>query len=297
MSNELENLLGKFDSVEVDNTLPISESDLAFCERMQKLYEEKVADLKVWLERLRGLEEQHPSPDFMEIKEYGRVDEAWQKKIDAMQKNPFAPFQFSNLYGITWVQNQLVIIKHTFIEKIKNYFNGEYNLKTEFDRDFIEQRKIEKLHYRHVVDDIVSQCGGLDFEEMGIERLKESFRSEVRYQSNVSFIKDKIKFTNFFYFYSSWGGIKWEYNNSRLPKLRQALSLFETGKFDDICYELQRVVGDEVNFKKPYELHNFSKVKSVRVYKNGRLDIKFETGTNPKDFYDFMGIDKLPQSR
>ena len=105
-----EGLLAKFDEVVVENSLNIAEADLGFCERMQRLYDEKVSELSLWEEKLTTLKNDMPHPDFISIKTYSsynrkEVNKDLYSKSGELDSNPFLRYGFSLLYDLLWLEN------------------------------------------------------------------------------------------------------------------------------------------------------------------------------------------------
>lgn len=304
--NTTDGLLAKFDNVVVEDTLNIKETDLGYCERMQKLYDEKIAELNEWLEQLWELHDKNPKAPHISLekkygKQYAQVDNDYTKRMDAMEQNPFAGYSFSMLYGIDWINNKKIEAQGTLIRKIVSYFNSEYNLNTDISNYyFVNEDTMElkqDVHFKPLVRNIIEQCGGVDLTDVGIERMKEAFRKNVGYNNKIKVTKNKLTIADFFYFSDSWSGIKWDYSDSRLGSVRDALSYFEFGELGDHCHTLRNVAGNEVDFQDPYEFLNFSKVESMKVFKNGRVDFKFYDNGVAQEFYDFFELHKLPESR
>ena len=304
--NTTDEIMAKFDKVVTDDTLNIAEADLGYCERMQTLYIAKIQELNKWEEQLLELHEKNPQPPHITTKNnYGnrleqRVDNDFTKHREAVAKNPFDFAMFSPLYAITWLHNKRRDVESTFVSKIVDYFNGEYNLSTSvkeyyFFNEETGERK-EPTTYEPLVKAIIEQCGGLSFKEVGIGRMKDAFREQVAYQERIKVTGNKLTLLDYFYYnHSSWREPQWEYNDSRLWKLAEAMSFFEFKTLGINCNTLLQLSGKEVDFKNPYYLDNFDKIESMKVFKNGRVDIKFHGKGVPQEFFDFFELTKLPE--
>lgn len=304
--NTTEGILAKFDKVVKNDTLNISEADLGFCERVQTLYEAKIKELHKWEEQLAKLHENNPQPPFIKLKdEYHnklrkKVDNDYTLRRDAEERNPFGGISFSPLYGLTWLHNKKMDVEISFIDKIVSYFNGEYNLKTDIDGHYFfnedtGERK-EPTRYEPLVKSIIDQCDGLSFKEVGIERMKDAFRNQVSYQERIKVTGNKLTLLDYFYYSdSSWREPQWEYSNDRLWKLAEAMSFFEFKTLGIKCNTILQLSGQTIDFKNPYYLSNFDKIESMKVFKNGRVDIKFYGKGVPQEFFDFFELDKLPE--
>lgn len=304
--NTTDGLLAKFDKVVVEDTLNIKEADLAYCKRIQELYDKKVIELDNWLKQLWEVHNKNPKASFISFqnkyKKYPQVDNDYTKRGGEAKKDPFAIYSFSVLYDIEWITDKKIAAHRTLINAIVSYFNSEYNLNIEIPGDYFidkDTRELkQKVNYRPLVKTILDKCGGVDLLDVGIERMKEAFRKSVTYQNRIKLSKGKLTLSDFFYFQESWSSImKWEYRSDKLSIVTEALSYFEFNELGNRCPELAQLVNTEVNFRNPYKLFSLSKVESMKVFKNGRADFKFRDAETAQEFYNLFELHKLPESR
>lgn len=299
-----EGLLAKFDEVVVEDTLNIAEADLGFCERMQKLYDEKISELSLWEEKLNALKDEMPQPEFIKIRTYNYnridVDKDYTLFRDAQEKNPFSKGSFSLLYDLNWIRKTKIDLEEVLIIQLLYYFNNAYNLSTHIKSDFFRNEEgelVKEVRFELIVKEIIDQVGGMDLTEVGINRMKEAFRSQVAYKERIIITDTKITINDYFWFSSSWNGIKWRYDDTRLHHLISAMSFYEFGILKDNCPELQFSSEQSVYFGEFYEFDTYKKIAKMKVYKNGRMDLVFHTKGGTYDFYNFFELDKLPESR
>lgn len=166
----------------------------------------------------------------------------------------------------------------------------------ELDAYKVEKRKFEQslrtlpLRYEQVVDEIFVQLGGFSFQEKAmnkfLSRTWDCCHNTYRDNAEEFEIKnDTLKLTGYWCRCKddSWRSYdEWE-STDNLKTLLNALAWYECGRMDEgkLWFpELFRYDTDR-NF---FETHNMEKVKSVKLFKNGRVDIKFRSAAYVQEF-------------
>jgi len=187
-----------------------------------------------------------------------------------------------------------------FTNQIYSYFCNKYKITIENDNKKAEEKKydsykyygelpkelIDELYERQtydtVLDDIIQKLGGMTFNELSVQQIKDRMKK-------AAFCYDKwrievknatVKFDGA-YVSKEWYQDKYKVHRGEfLAVLPDALSLFMIGS-PNCChmgfmrkYEIEL---DEDEMKQGIEFPSGLKLKSMKFFKNGRLDMKFET--------------------
>jgi len=297
-------IISKFDAIDVKPALKIPPEDLAFCENLQSQMVETLLSIDTWVTELGELAKKYPSPDFLEIgRRYNgekTIHKDWQKSKEIVAKNIFGTMRFCVEYDLLFLDGLRKKAEDALFHEIIDYFNTKYNLRLSGVGEFFRNPKqideyIKKVHFVEVVNWVLDECGGLDFANIGLENLKDEFRREIGSASNVEVTSKKITLTKFLYLEKSYrGDYSWGYRGIEvLEKVRKALTLYESGELGDQIWDLRPNSSDEPMFDKPYELESTTKAKSLKVFKNGKLEIRFNEVGQEKEFFELFELFKL----
>ena len=168
----------------------------------------------------------------------------------------------------------------------------------ELDTYKVEKEKFEQslrvlpLRYERVVDEIFVQLGGFSFQEKAmnefLSRTWNCCHSTYRDNAEEFEIKnDTLKLTGYWCRCKddSWRSHdEWESTDS-LKTLLNALAWYECGRMDEgnLWFPELFRYDTERNF---FETYNMEKVKSVKLFKNGRVDIKFRSVAYVQEFVE-----------
>lgn len=268
--------LSKFSAVEVKSDTRISESDKQFCEAHQQAYENAISllyELKFFWESM--LESQKKILQPVGEKSYQ------QYLVDG-----------SNLsLSLPEIQKQIRHTHEILIEKIVDHFSGVYSIalsrpnvkeallperpKDRWGSHYDEQlEKYEqetenlKLHYDQIIEQIFIQTDGKGLWEQAEHQLKDRCREAAILWGNPTYTlkKHTIQFTH---------AVHRDLTISNPTKnLFYGLAHFETGKIGIIPCEFDRLFRYRLpDYTMEFELTE--KVKKIRGFMNGRLDIRF----------------------
>ncbi|WP_144487949.1 hypothetical protein [Bacillus pumilus] len=245
------NLLQRLDAIEIDLTSRISQEDEKFCLDEQKSYE--VA--------------------------WGALQNAY-KSVNTLLLDFSIKDKYIRKYGVvSEIEKAQQECNDAFIRAITQYFSKKYNV--EFDYSIIYKSYTFEnfITFEKVLDHLFEQLGGYSFAEMANEQIKEKIKESV-YKFEVK--KHTLHLPNFLYF-DDWFGISLSYRSEgKLKKLFDALMLFENGMpsssyaLDQIKYELKEGSNNQTIFDK-YSFDIFSKIKSFKTFKNGKVSIEFHS--------------------
>lgn len=300
-----DDLLAKFDSLQIEDKLAISADDLAYCERIQKQYADCMTGLKTWRESITILMEELGSTDLYELEKRNwktRVSQDYSKAQQYKQGNPFGDIQFSPLFAIAGLNKLEREAETDFIQAIVDYFVKSYNLvlgtmPSGFFRDDEDDELKMEIHYKPIVEMILKSCGGISLTEQGEENVKENFRKYIYWKDYIKLTPKKITLESFMSYDSSWKGLTWGYDNGSLKTLRKALTLFDAGVVGDQVFDLKLSSDSPIEFGSPIMLESLNKVESVKFFKSRKLEIKFTTANGQQEFFDFFELYKIDRSR
>lgn len=259
-------LLSKFENIKIENDTRISETDRAYCEKQEKLYKEAVQAMKQTLELFKTIYKNYSDADIRNYKVYIH-------KFD----------------DISHTEDRIKEFKNMFVSHIISYFQKAYNV-TLNSSEILKKYKEREITYQNIIDEIFEQLGGFNFQEKAINEIKEAARNTVYNSDKITIKKGKLSIQDFVY----WNRYSWSdehslsWGDSKVRPLFKGLSHFETEEtetafyYESIYKELN--AGDRTyDIFSKYEL-GYEKVKSIKFYKNGKIDIEFETNEQAQQF-------------
>lgn len=311
-------IMDKFSAVEVKTDNRISEADRAFCQRQQDAFDksgpalQKIADAitsaiieqRAILASEEGFHNPYMTGDGFSCNE------------DVIYKAMMSRNQtFISIIVSYFASNYKVELdKHEIMEHLIpakptepnlpyggyrqmtddeiDAYKNELNVHKEKVCEYEERLRSLPLRYEQIVDEIFVQLGGFSFQEQSMnEFLERTWRS----------------------CHSSWNGDKetFEIKNDvlRLPSgchcdenkwmtypepryeltdssktLLDALAYYECGRMDEGRLWFPDLCGYSKTTENFFEIHNMSKIKSIKLFKNGRVDIKFRSAAYLQEF-------------
>ncbi|HFD2033515.1 TPA: hypothetical protein ACF2DD_002092 [Clostridium perfringens] len=281
-------LLNLFDNIEVKNETRIEKEDTKYLESIQS--------------RLEKSKEFH-----------FKMKELIESKEDVKYKDFKNTYDSGSDYNLKKLResNYTMYIDEVneFISAIYDYFNKKYacNLKIGVKRikgfdayesrvndSFKKLKYYEEMNYNNVLDDIFEQLDGVSLADRTKEELKSYWKEKTK-QYRDDYQKINIKNKKI-----SLNGLVWLESKNELSyssretmeKLIDLISYFEyeciDSKFISKWSFLSRYGSDVVN---KFDL-NISKIVSLKIFKNGRVDIEFSTGIYAMEFVkEFMSYE------
>lgn len=206
---------------------------------------------------------------------------------------------FSFLRGdVHEIEKRIECLKSDFISKICRYFTKKYNIT--IDIGTIQKKHHTLITAQEIISEIIEQLDGFSFIEKAQQEIKQQLQKETTY-IKINVKNNKISLNSFFYidqFDVQFGKYKLSYNSyDRAIILFKALYLFDSGA-TNLSEKLNEKVkslryGENNNVFTTHEL-NMKKVKSIKLYKNGRVDIEFTSSHYAREFAkDFLNIVKI----
>lgn len=286
------NLLEKFEKVELKEEDRISETDQALCEAHQQAYENARNSL----------------PEFIFI---GKDMRDTQKELLAgtgAGDTTYLPEYVSEIDDQT-LRKHLVGLPHTFIRQIVSYFNSTYCIglscgdvitallpqepEHTYEEGFAERyRQYEEdmlqlsIHYRDILRLLFLQTEGRDFHSQALYELKSkchdaawnSDQGCARYER----ARNILRFQHSACHYTQYGP---PFSLSTdLRNILQGIAHLETGSFNTYPYGFADLFRSTY-----YNEHDFPgchKVEQLKMFKNGRVDIRFSSEASAREFVD-----------
>ncbi|GED32112.1 hypothetical protein P9G84_02515 [Brevibacillus centrosporus] len=245
-----DDLLAKFEEVQVTNLERIDESDRAECLKLEQLFKETASFMQTYL-------------DFIERHE---VKNEW------FDSNKLSKEMTENLEDLT----------KRFIRNTVYHFEKKYDV--QIDKESIISKYNHQISYEQIVDEIFLQLGGHSFQEKAITQLKDKLRKQFHEgYSEPELRNKKVVIQN----YLSWNDWKLKSGNEyslryeskdKLMVLFEAVSHFETGN-RGVIGSLNSLISGYDRYSKfqfeKFELDWLNKVQSFKPFKNRKVEIEF----------------------
>ncbi len=286
-------LIERFDKLKINPTDSISGKDRSFCENLQKEYDSLQRQLNKYVELFVKLNEEEKNNP------YSLKSSEWREEYIELKDAPkwYERFMFTPLYPLQVCRKFLSEGRKRFIEEAGNYFERIYNLELNLD-ELIESEK--PVCYQDVVEEIVRQVGEVSLNDSGIRNLINGFKNCVYYRNRVVIKSNKITIDNYVYYsYHSLPSLKIDRTDKQVNALIMAMSHFESGGVSPLHIITDNMPGrsysDEVDPTMEYIFYHAEKIRSIKFFKNRRVDIKFTTNEYARKFYEYFELNTLQE--
>lgn len=275
-------LLEKLSEIEIKPDTRISDADRRYCTAQQDAYD-------------------NARTEFLSMHKSWKAFVARQKEIlGTVSSESYEKEKYLRIDGVSSVefQSKIEALPEIFISAIVSYFNHRYHVtvsslevkeallpeKPQYswgkDRtaEYHKTMRELSLRYEDILEQIFIQLGGRTFTERAIDELKKKCHDAAWniYSSTPEYeIKsDTIRFTSYACSYSDWcGRSKWGLADDMKDVLRGAAH-FETGQLDSYPAGVSTLLGWDDSDSSLFEFSG-EKLKSLRMFKNHRVDLKF----------------------
>ena len=264
-----EDVLNKFDNLEIENIDKIEKEDKEFCEEEQLQYNVAITILNNFIsnfEKVSGI----------------NLFDSGKHRVESKNKY-FDWYKFDKVAELT---NET---KKKFINNIIWYFEKKYNIT--INNESVIKKYDFSITYDNILDEILIQLDGYSFKEKALKEIKEKMRSliENRSYNKLTVKNNKVIITNF-YCLDSWdvkyGTCKISYNyRDNFDILFTALSHFEQNATKNTYSGMMQKVNEYKNddlFKEHTLL--CIKAESIKLFKNGKIEIKFLSNGQAQQF-------------
>ena len=271
------NLLEKFSKIEVKADERISAEDRHFCEVHQSAYDDARSSLQ-------------------ELKFYWETMLESQKQLLASigeSNHTMYLSDHSNLdISVRDIEKQLRKIHCTLINRIVRHFNEVYHIdlnEGEVENTLLPKRPEDRwrhgyeeevvqynkqmltltLDYRQIIEQIFNQTDGRDLWEQAEFYLKQQCHSAA-WRFEKPYYERKKQTVQFSY------AVNYDRTlHDSTKNILKGLAHFETGKIGILQSELDRIIGTYKLYEDSFEFEDCKKIKKLRIFRNGRMDVRF----------------------
>lgn len=285
------NLLEKFEAVTVEADNRITPEDREYCETQQAAYDAAVQS-------------------FQELDFFWADMENKQKELLGTTDSSYLSSREGPSISCDLIRNHLEYLHRKVISSIVTHFNSAYHVSIsikdvcdnllpakperrcydneEACEEYHEKLRGVKIRYEDVVDQIILLLGGRSFTERAFYELAEKchtaawnlYDKKTRYERK----KSVISFQNYFCNNRHWSWQdEWELE-SRMKDILRGMAHFETGSFCVYPLGFSELLGYSRSPSNEHEFTTCEKVKSLKMFKNGRVDVRFSSETYAAEF-------------
>lgn len=293
------NALDKLDAVQIEADSRISETDRQFCEAHQAAY----MDAKASLAEL----------EYMWTDIVGRQSKLL--KPAAAVWNNVQEYIHLPRFSEQDIRNQLEELNDLFIFNLVRYFKSRYKISldvgsiidmllphkpksdyyspnTEAVAEYYQKLRAMTVDYKDVLEQIFVQLGGRTFLERAQDEIKEACHKAAWCTSHgkakYELRNDTIQFTNGCHFDVLFE--KWKLNDS-MKKILRGLAYFETEALGYYPVAISNLLNWSYKEDPVISFSTYTKLQSLRMFKNGRVDVKFKSRDYASRFVsEFLGL-------
>ncbi|RAQ28677.1 Uncharacterised protein [uncultured Ruminococcus sp.] len=293
------NALDKLDAVQITEDNRISEKDLLFCKAHQEAY----TAAKTALTELEYIWTDIVSRQAETLKSAAAI---WNN----VQKYAYVPH-----FSTEKIHEQMELLHDIFISNLVRYFNNRYHVcldvdsiidlllphkpksdylspNTEAIEEYHQKLRSMKVDYKDVLDQIFIQLGGRTFLERAVDEIKERCHkaawSTYSGKAEYELKNDTIRFTYGCQFSDLFG--KWELTDS-MEEILRGMAYFESEILGYYPASIENLLGWNRREDPIFEFASCAKFQSLRMFKNGRVDVKFKNkGYASKFVSEFLGL-------
>lgn len=292
-------LLEKFAAVQVKTDNRITEADRQFMQRQQTAYQDAVTGFYQIGALWSNMCAQQKAALFDPEERW----EGWKSKY--LISDWWPEIDMNHL------MKHIFFLHKMFLCDVVSYLNETYHLSINANivlRSLLPQEpayiRLEDedkvdwspviLRYQDTVELILSGFGGRTFEEQAPYELVENCRRAVwnndctaNYERKTVTVKILSGACNYGYYR---GHEQWYIHDSGKNVLKAA-AYFEAGGFQPYPYEINELLSDSANlWYDLWELDGCDKLERIKLYKNGRMDIRFTSEGHARQFVaDYFG--------
>lgn len=283
-------LLDKLEQVEIKADSRLPEDDLMFCETQQQAYDESCRAL-------------------CEIRQQWKKAIQAQRDLLGIEQDGSLPYFGSNYrFGITELNRELEKFHSRFISELTQHFNEKYSVTISTDaikehlipaepdpyrcdmdtsKEYHRNLRALSLHYEDVVDQMFIQLDGLSFVERAFQELRTKCHKAAYWSnSNASYDRkgDTLRFGGYFCSCDErWGHEEWRLAE-RMQDIFTAVAHYETNTFGRFPAGFSELLGYSDVSTSQFQFPTCQKFVHLRMFKNGRVDLKFKTAALAKEF-------------
>ena len=290
-------LLEKFSAVEVKADNRITPADKQFCEKNQSAYENAISsyqELAFFWEDMQKTQKELLT---------GVAEEKYHDYLSSRKSpnisNPDIMEHIKDLHG-DFIDVIVRYFTSTYKVSISAYEVKETLLPKRPDNRYWDEDKWEAyenqmqtliVRYEDIVDQIILRLDGRSFTEQAFYELTQNCHNAAWHISSqkAEFVqkKDTLRFTGYFCSYSSYGYLyeKWELTES-MKNIMKGAAHFEADAYGVYPPELPDLIGYGDSKCDIVEFSGCKKLVQIKMFKNGRVDLKFTSPEYAETFID-----------
>lgn len=293
------NALDKLDAVQIEADNRISETDRRFCEAHQAAY----VDAKASLNELEYMWTDIVSRQSKLLEPAAAV---W---------NNVQEYTYLHRFSEQDIREKLEELNDLFISNLVRYFNDRYKVSLDADSimgtllphkpkndcfspnteavaEYHQKLRTMTVSYKDVLEQIFVQLGGRTFRERALDEIKEAchkaawctYNGKAEYELK----NDTVRFTYGCRFDTMFD--KWEVNDS-MKEILRGLAYFETEAFGHYPTGIANLLDWSYKEDPTVSFSTYTKLQSLRMFKNGRVDVKFKSKDYASRFVsEFLGV-------
>ena len=293
------NALDKLNAVQIEADNRISETDRQFCEAHQAAYMDAKASLN---------ELEYMWTDI--VSRQSKLLEPAAAVWNNVQKYTYLPH-----FSEQDIRNQLEKLNDLFISNLVRYFNSRYKVSLDADSiiDMLLPHKPKKdyfspnteavteyhqklrtmtVDYKEVLEQIFVQLGGRTFLERALDEIKEGCHKAAWHtysgKAEYELKNDTVRFTYGCRFDTIFE--KWSLNDS-MKEILRGLAYFETEALGYYPAGIANLLDWSYKEEPVISFSTYTMLQSLRMFKNGRVDIKFKSKDYASRFVsEFLGL-------
>jgi len=280
-------IIAKIENVKDNNSLRISETDKAYCELLQRYFQEVLANLDKWEAFSRACLETD-FKDRYELRTTRWNETCYDNKAE--EEHMLLAQMFFPGDVLSDLENNRRNAVRQFVTIILGHFNDQYGLGLSI-RDMEKPEEVKSYH--EVIDWLFTQLEGSSLEVHNIQLLKKNFRDTVLpfYKNTASLDKSKVEFSSIRNLFEYNQGNYWlNSSDTQFCSFMYGLGYFETGRLKHIPASTMQDA-DMVKYNHKYLFENSEKLASVKFYKSGKAILNFQSEHHALAFYGSFGLD------
>lgn len=276
-------LVDKFSGFEVKNDERISAEDKAYLEKLQEIYDGTLTFYSR-VEALYNEESEKYTKDVREI--LGTYSAVFSNDMDVRKRVCGLQLGFINQIYAYFRDKYKLIINDNREKEERKY--DSYKFYKDVPKEVISEL-YERRSYKPIVDDILSQLGGMTFDELSVLQIKDRMKKASFYYDKwwIELKNNTIKCDSV-YVSKAWYDEKYTISrNEFMAVLPDALGLFIEGRSESPYLSFMRKYSIELTeeeMKNGITFPDGLKLKSIKFYKKGRMDLKFEKAEYAREF-------------
>ena len=282
----MQDIIDKILNVKDNNSLRITETDKAYCELMQKYFQETIANLDKWEKLFNGsLEDEFKDRHSTYLNYHGKP----RYNNKAAEENELLGYMFFPGDSLEELQGKREEVTREFISCILNHFNETYDLYLSVD-EMDEPERVK--NYSEVVDWIFSRLDSSSLQEHRLQILIKNFREAAcMFGNKATLVKSRIEFGRMRGMFDHCrSGHEFSDTDKHFQHFMYGLGYFETGKVEHMPASTM-TNGQKVNFNHNYTFPNSEKLSSVKFYKNGKAILSFKSERDALACYGSFGLE------